>query len=205
MTAGCSSIPEVQALLRVLAAGRHRAGEVGAAFGEGSVAIAEGLPPGATLVTVELDPERAEVARKALAPFSNVRLLEGDWRGLQQYGPFDLLFVDVHEAKTDPAVLELIEPGGLVMIDDMTPTGVRPGRATARRARYARRRWPTRMGRGRTRPNPRLLAPQSTHRRSRDPHPPGHGRDPGDEAQLSARITSKKSSKRSNSASRSSR
>jgi predicted O-methyltransferase YrrM len=126
MTGGGSSIPEVQALLRVLAAGRHRAGEVGAAFGEGAVAIAQGLPPGATLATVELDPERAEVARKALAPFPSVRLVEGDWRELAPFGPFDLLFVDVHEAKTDPAILDLVEPGGLVLIDDMTPSRLGP-------------------------------------------------------------------------------
>jgi predicted O-methyltransferase YrrM len=125
VTGGGSSIPEVQALLRVLAAGRRRAGEAGTAFGEGAVAIAEGLGPEGTLVTVELDPERAEVARRALAGFANVRLIEGDWRELEPCAPFDLLFVDVHDAKTDPAVLELVEPGGLVVIDDMTPG--RPG------------------------------------------------------------------------------
>ena len=111
--------------MRVLAAGRRRAAEVGTAFGEGALAIAEGLDPGGTLVTVELDPERARIAREALKPFPNVRLIEGDWHELEPLAPFDLLFVDVHEAKTDPAVVELVERGGLVVIDDMTPD--RPG------------------------------------------------------------------------------
>jgi predicted O-methyltransferase YrrM len=125
VTAGGSSIAEVQALLRVLAAGHRRAGEIGTAFGKGGAAIAQGLPPGGTLVTVELDRTRAQVAREELAPFPNVRLIEGDWHKLATYAPFDLLFVDVHEAKTDPAVLDLVERGGLVVIDDMTPG--RPG------------------------------------------------------------------------------
>jgi len=56
VTAGGSSIPEVHALLTVLAAGRRRAAELGAAFGEGAAAIASGLAAGGTLVTVEHDP-----------------------------------------------------------------------------------------------------------------------------------------------------
>jgi predicted O-methyltransferase YrrM len=121
MTGGGSSIPEVQALLRVLAGGARRAAEVGTAFGEGAAAIAEGISPEGTLVTVEADPERAKIAREALAGFPNVRLVEGDWRELLPLGPFDFLFLDVHEPKTDPLVLELVAPGGLVVIDDLTP------------------------------------------------------------------------------------
>ena len=123
MTAGGSSLPEVQALLRVLAGGRRRAAEIGTAFGEGAAAIAAGLAQGGTLVTVELDRERAEAARAAL---TGVTLLEGDWRdALPPHAPFDFLFVDVHAAKTDPFVLELLAPGALVVIDDLTPD--RPG------------------------------------------------------------------------------
>jgi predicted O-methyltransferase YrrM len=63
VTDGGSSIPAVQALLRVLAAGR-RVAEIGTAFGEGAAAIAE---TARELVTVELDPARAAVARERLA------------------------------------------------------------------------------------------------------------------------------------------
>ena len=41
MTAGGSSLPQVQALLRVLAGGRRRAAEIGTAFGEGAGAGAD--------------------------------------------------------------------------------------------------------------------------------------------------------------------
>jgi predicted O-methyltransferase YrrM len=126
VTAGGSSIPEVQSLLRVLAACRLRAAELGAAFGEGAAAIASGLAPGGTLVTVENDPERVALARKAVAVLDNVTVVEGDWHdALAPHAPFDLLFVDVREAKTDPRILDLAAQGALFVIDDLTPG--RPG------------------------------------------------------------------------------
>jgi predicted O-methyltransferase YrrM len=122
VTAGGSSIPEVQALLRVLAGGRRRAAELGAAFGEGAAAIASGLAPGGTLVTVELDPDRARIASEALAVHENVLVVEGDWYdALVPHAPFDFLFVDARGAKTDPRVLDLGERGALYVIDDLTP------------------------------------------------------------------------------------
>ena len=75
MTAGGSSIPEVRRLLAVLAAGK-RVAEVGTAFGLGAQALAS---TAREVVTVEVDPERARVAREALAGLPNVEALEGDW------------------------------------------------------------------------------------------------------------------------------
>ena len=121
MTAGGSSIPEVQRLLAVLAAGK-RCAEMGTAYGEGAAAIAS---TAASLVTVELDPERVAAARERLAGFDNVELLEGDWREvLPQRGPFEFLFLDSGDWKEEPyrqRALELVEPGGLLFKDDMTP------------------------------------------------------------------------------------
>jgi predicted O-methyltransferase YrrM len=122
VTAGGSSIREVQALLAVLATGRRRAAELGTAFGEGAAAIASGLAEGGTLVTVENDSERAELARAALAGYANVEVVEGDWHdALAPHAPFDFLFVDVGEAKTDPRILDLAAPGALFVVDDLTP------------------------------------------------------------------------------------
>lgn len=122
MTAGGSSIPEVQALLRVLATGRRRAAEIGTAFGDGALAIVGGLAPGGTLVTVDLDGARVRSARETLSGRDDVTVLEGDWRAvLPPHGPFDFLFVDAHSAKADPAVLDLLEPGGVAIVDDLTP------------------------------------------------------------------------------------
>jgi len=120
VTGGGSSIPAVQGLLRVLASGK-RVAEIGTAFGEGAAAMAS---TAREVVTVEVDSERAEAARRRLADFANVELLVGDWRELlPPLGPFELVFADggLREPGAWEAVLELVAPGGLVVKDDMTP------------------------------------------------------------------------------------
>jgi predicted O-methyltransferase YrrM len=117
MTGGGSSIPAIQALLRVLAAGRGVA-ELGTAFGEGAAAIAE---TARSLLTVELDPERAAFARERLAGLDNVVALEGDaYELLRGRGPFGLVFAD-GGAYDWEQIIELLEPGGLLVKDDLTP------------------------------------------------------------------------------------
>jgi len=112
----------VQRLLAVLAAGR-RCAETGTAFGEGAAAIAF---TSASLVTVESDRERADIARAKLAGLSNVELLVGDWRQLlPPHAPFDFLFFDAGHIDETPEVVDLLSPGGLLLKDDLTPN--RPG------------------------------------------------------------------------------
>jgi predicted O-methyltransferase YrrM len=115
LTDGGSSIPAVRALLRVLAAGRDVA-ELGTAYGEGTAAMAE---TARTVVTVELDPERAAIARERLEPFSNVESLEGDAYELLE-GTFGLVFADdgVYDWER---IVELTEVGGVIVKDDLTP------------------------------------------------------------------------------------
>jgi predicted O-methyltransferase YrrM len=121
VTGGGSSIPEVQRLLAVLAAGR-RCAEMGTAYGEGAAAIASTAK---SLVTVERDPNRVSAARERLAGLDNVELLEGDWRDvLPQRGPFEFLFLDSGDWKEEPfrqRALDMVEPGGLLFKDDLTP------------------------------------------------------------------------------------
>jgi predicted O-methyltransferase YrrM len=118
VTGGGSSIPEVQRLLAVLSAGK-RCAEIGTAFGEGAAAIAS---TARSLVTVESDTERVQIAAERLAGFGNAELLTGDWRDhLPARGPFELLFFDggrLHEA---PDAVDLLAPGGLLVKDDLTP------------------------------------------------------------------------------------
>jgi predicted O-methyltransferase YrrM len=117
VTGGGSSIAEVQGLLRVLAAGR-RVAELGTAFGEGAAALAETAD---SVVTVERDPGRAAAARERLAGIPNVEALEGDaYELLPGRGPFGLVFPDggVYDWER---ILALVEPGGFVVKDDLTP------------------------------------------------------------------------------------
>jgi predicted O-methyltransferase YrrM len=124
MTDGATAVPEVQALLRVLAAGRDVA-EMGTAYGETAAVLAE---TARSVVTVERDPERVPVARERLAGLDNVEFLEGDvYEELAGRGPFGLVFVDgglregLREGPGWDAILALVEPGGFLVKDDMTP------------------------------------------------------------------------------------
>jgi predicted O-methyltransferase YrrM len=118
MTGGGSSIPEVQALLRVLASGR-RCAEIGTAFGEGAAAMSD---TAASLVTVEIDEGRAAIARERLRDRDNVELLIGDWRELlPPRAPFELLFFDGGKFEEAADSIELVAPGGLIVKDDLTP------------------------------------------------------------------------------------
>jgi predicted O-methyltransferase YrrM len=122
VTDGATAIPEVQALLRALATGRDVA-EMGTAYGETAAALAE---TARSVVTVERAPERLAVARERLAGLANVELLEGDvYEQLRGRGPFDLVFVDGGLRPLDAdrweAILALVEPGGILVKDDLTP------------------------------------------------------------------------------------
>jgi predicted O-methyltransferase YrrM len=122
LTGGGTSLPEVQRLLSVLAAGKHCA-ETGTAFGEGAAAIAT---TARSLVTVERDVERAEIAAGRLRGLDNVELLVGDWREhLPSRAPYDLLFFDAGRAEDSQDAIDLLVDGGLFIKDDLTPG--RPG------------------------------------------------------------------------------
>src|SRR6478735_2234858 len=117
-----SCLPEDGALLHVLAARRGiaRAAEIGTGAGVGAAWIVSALPPQVPFFTVELDPEVAARARDLFADDLNVTVLTGPWRdALPAEAPFDLLFVDAHDAKDDvEAVVELLAPGGTAVLDD---------------------------------------------------------------------------------------
>jgi predicted O-methyltransferase YrrM len=119
-----SCTPEVGRLLRLLTGHLRdgRIGEIGTGCGVSAAWIVSALVPGASFVTVELDAARAEAARALLDPYPNVRVLQGDWHGILDHGPFDLLFADT-KAKRDEAeiVLGALSLGGMVVLDDMTP------------------------------------------------------------------------------------
>lgn len=118
MTDGGSSIATVQRLLTVLAAGR-RCAEVGTAFGEGAAAMAS---TARSVVTVEIDPERAELAAARLRGLQNVELLVGDWRDhLPRRAPFDLLFFDGGHMDEASDAVDLVAAGGLIVKDDLSP------------------------------------------------------------------------------------
>lgn len=118
-----SCTDEVGRLLRTLAASVDGdAAESGTGTGVGAAWIAAGLPPHRRLTTVEREPDRAQAAAAVLAEDARVTVLEGDWTRLQERAPYALLFCDGggKRAGRDQAV-ELLAPGGMVVLDDFTP------------------------------------------------------------------------------------
>jgi predicted O-methyltransferase YrrM len=130
-----SSIPEIGRLLAVLVAARpqDRFAEIGTGCGVGSARIVDALGPDASLVTVELDDDRAAAASRLFADYEEVRVLHGDWHELlPPEAPFDLLFFDGGHWKRGDVLAEseqalsLVAPGGIVLIDDLTPESMWP-------------------------------------------------------------------------------
>jgi predicted O-methyltransferase YrrM len=125
--------PEVGRLLHVLAAsrGRDRVAEIGTGTCVGAAWIVSALPPQTPFFTAEIDEVRASAARELFERDENVRVLEGDWRELlPPEAPFDLLFYDatkqLRPREDGELVAGLLAPGGLAVLDDLTPGGVGP-------------------------------------------------------------------------------
>lgn len=123
-----SCIGEVGQLLHVLASsrGRERVAEIGTGCGVGTAWIASALPPGVPLFTAELDEERSAVAAELFRADPDVHVLSGDWRELlPPQAPFDLVFFDaakqLRPQEDGELVVGLLAPGGLAVLDDLTP------------------------------------------------------------------------------------
>ncbi|MFF4754359.1 O-methyltransferase [Streptomyces sp. NPDC002514] len=123
---GFSCRPEQGRLLQVLAAGaRGRIAETGTGCGVGLAWLAEGAGPDVELVSVERDPVRARVAAEVFAGLPRVRVLCADWTAVYEHGPYDLLVLDGGgQAKADGAADPrlLLAPGGVLVVDDFTPS-----------------------------------------------------------------------------------
>ncbi|NUR57457.1 MAG: transferase [Catenulispora sp.] len=126
-----SCIPEVGRLL-MLAAAAKPAGviaESGTGVGVGAAWLHAGLGEHASLVTVEQEPDRAARAAALFAADPRVEVLVGDWRLLEAHAPFDVFFCDGGGKREDPErVVDLLAPGGLLLLDDFTPSNHWPPR-----------------------------------------------------------------------------
>jgi predicted O-methyltransferase YrrM len=129
---------EVGALLRVLATSisASRILEIGTAIGYSGIWLAGGLTPTGTLITMEIDPDRARTAREhfaraGIAERVNVIVGNAERMIAKVAGPFDLIFQDgdkpLYVAMLDRLV-RLLRPGGLLVTDNVLWSGeVVPG------------------------------------------------------------------------------
>ncbi len=105
--------------------------EVGTLGGYSTIWLARGMPSDGRVVTLELDPRHAEVARANVAAAGLGDLVEV-WVGaaatlmgeLQE--PFDLVFIDADKASTPGYfghALRLSHPGSVIVVDNMVRGG----------------------------------------------------------------------------------
>lgn len=120
-------------LLHLLARGMgaHRILEIGTLGGYSTIWLARALPPGGHLITLEISPRHAEIARAniARAGFADVVELRLG-RALDTLpglaGPFDFIFIDADKpsnADYFTCALRLSRPGGLILIDNVIRDG----------------------------------------------------------------------------------
>lgn len=119
---------ETGRLLASLAASRSGTlAELGTGCGVGSAWLSSGAPKDARVVSAELDPALAEDVQKIFADTDNVDVIAGDWSTLEQYAPFSLLFIDIREVmESIDVIADLLEPGGIAVLDDFVPSAFWP-------------------------------------------------------------------------------
>jgi predicted O-methyltransferase YrrM len=115
---------ETGRLLAALAATRSGTlAEFGTGTGVGTAWLRSGMREGSRIVTAEVDPTLAEAAAEIFTDDEHVEVVAADWSTLLDKGPFALLFLDAREPKDSGAdtVVDLVESGGVVVLDDFTP------------------------------------------------------------------------------------
>ncbi|NYG58224.1 putative O-methyltransferase YrrM [Nocardioides daedukensis] len=120
---------ETGRLLAALAATRSGTlAEFGTGAGVGTAWLRSGVGANARIISAELDPKLAGAAAEIFADDDSVEVLAADWSTLRDKGPFSLLFLD-SGTPSDVGVeviAELVEPGGIVVLDDFVPCEVWP-------------------------------------------------------------------------------
>jgi predicted O-methyltransferase YrrM len=120
---------ETGRLLAALAA--TRAGtlaEFGTGTGVGTAWLRSGVRGDAHILTAELDPELAGAAAQIFEDDPQVEVRAADWATLTDAGPFSLLYLDSGDPESVrvDAVADLVEEGGIVVLDDFTPCEIWP-------------------------------------------------------------------------------
>lgn len=136
--AAAAGLPQIQVsppqgrLLHLLAriAGARRVLEVGTLGGYSTICLARALPEDGQLVTLEVDPHHADVARANIARAGLAEIVEirvgralGTLRDLEREGPepFDLVFIDADKASSPDYVrwaMKLGHPGTVIILDN---------------------------------------------------------------------------------------
>ena len=105
--------------------------EIGTFTGVGALSVAAALPPGGSVITLEIDEANAAAARRHIdaSPHSDrIELIVGDAKETlaSLKGPFDLVWIDAWKADY-PAYYELVvpklAPAGIIAADNLFRNG----------------------------------------------------------------------------------
>ena len=115
-------------LLRTLAASKPGGKflELGTGTGLSTAWILDGMDAGSSLVSIDNDPRFLEIAQRFLGDDGRLDLVladGGEWVEHNRHGRFDYIFADTWHGKylLLDEVLEMLNKGGLYIIDDMLP------------------------------------------------------------------------------------
>jgi predicted O-methyltransferase YrrM len=138
---------ETGRLLAALAATRTGTmAEFGTGCGVGTAWLRSGVRgKQARILTAELDPKLARAAAEIFIDDPLVDVHTADWSTLMDKGPYSLLFLDAEQQPSEvgvDAIADLVEPGGIVVLDNFWPCEQWPP-ITAGRVDTLREEWLT--------------------------------------------------------------
>lgn len=117
--------------LMVQVAGAKRVLEIGTFTGYSALSMAEGLPADGKLITLDIDPDSVKIAKRFIERSEHGHKIEiklgpalDSLKSLT--GGFDLAFIDadkVNYSNYYEAVLPLLKPGGVILIDNVLYSG----------------------------------------------------------------------------------
>lgn len=119
-----TSRTETGRLLATLAATRSGTmAECGTGCGVGAAWLRTGAPKSTRVLTAELDPELAHGVMEMFAG-DDIDVMHADWASLAEHAPFSLIFIDAESARHSPReeIVGMLEAGGVIVIDDFTPS-----------------------------------------------------------------------------------
>lgn len=122
-------------MLLALVRGAKSILEIGTLGGYSTIWLARALPPGGRLITLEIDPAHASVARRNLALAGLTRVVdlrEGPALNTlpkllaEGAGPFDLIFIDADKPSNADYfdwAMKLAHPGTVIVVDNVVRNG----------------------------------------------------------------------------------
>ena len=115
--------------------GASRVLEIGTLGGYSTAWLAQGLPPGGKVISLEIDSERAAIALRNLSQFEFSNLVDiqvGDALDMMKTlhetgeGPFDLIFIDAEKSQYCEYLewaIKLSRPGTMIVADNVVRRG----------------------------------------------------------------------------------